>query len=145
RDPPNVRRAPAEVDLRTMLLAGELDAAIVDPVPADDGTPQVVPDPTRVFADWRRRRHATSINHVVVVKESLTRNEPDAVRDAFRLLLESRSLARAAVDMESIPVGLEAMRSSLQVAIDYAHRQRLLARPLTLADLVNDVTTALAQ
>jgi len=143
RDPPNVRRAQADADLRAMLLAGELDAAIVDPVPTDDGVGHVVPGVPRVFADWQRRRHATSINHLVVVKESLTKNEPEALRDAFRLLLESRSLARAAVDLESIPVGLEAMRPSLQVAIDYAHRQRLLARALTVDDLVNDVTAAI--
>jgi len=141
-DPPNVLRAQG-ADLRRVLLAGEIDAAIVDPVPADPGISSVVSDPARVFADWRRSRHATPLNHVVVVKESLTLSQPEAVRDTFRLLVESRSLAGTAVEMESIPVGLEAMRSSLQVAIEYAQGQHLLARKLTVDELVNDVTSAL--
>ena len=35
RDPPNVQRAPAGKDINAMLLAGELDAAILGAVPTD--------------------------------------------------------------------------------------------------------------
>jgi 4,5-dihydroxyphthalate decarboxylase len=42
RDPPNVERAPAGRDLMTMLLTGELDAAIVGGRAAS-ADPRVVP------------------------------------------------------------------------------------------------------
>ena len=139
-DPPNVRRAPAGSDLRAMLLAGDIDAAIVDPVPSDPGIVPVVPDAGRVFSEWRQRRQAVPINHVVVVNASLPREHPDLVAAVHQLFAESRRLAGSRVDPASIPIGLDAMRSSLEVAIEYAGAQHLLARPLEVDELVNEAS-----
>ena len=45
RDPPNVQRAPAGKDINAMLLAGELDAAILGAVPTDRRLKPVIADP----------------------------------------------------------------------------------------------------
>lgn len=42
------------------------------------------------------------------------------------------------------PLGVEANRRSLEVAIDYAHQQRLIPRRFEVDELFDDVTRALA-
>ena len=65
------------------------------------------------------------------------------MRELFRLFRESREQAAEAVDPASIPFGLEANRRSLEVAIAVADAEGLLARPLTVDDLVSDVVASL--
>src|SRR6185369_11579077 len=87
-DPPSVRAAPPGATLSGMLLAGEIDAAILGE-PVDD--PRIRPvfeDPKAAAADWQREHGgALQINHMVVVKEALAREHPDAVREVWRLLV----------------------------------------------------------
>lgn len=141
-DPPNVRRAPANSDLVTMLLEGAIDAAIVDPVPADPRIATVVPDPVSVYRDWQHESDARTLNHVVVVRESLADDEV-RMQELFRLFRESRGLAGTPIDPSLLPMGLDENRRSLEAAIAAAESQRLLAQPLALEDLVTDVLASL--
>ncbi len=141
-DPPTVRRAPSGADLMTMLRDGDIDAAIVDPVPAGPRFVPAVPDPEATVRAWRHRHGARTLNHVIVVRESLAQDD-EAVRELFRLFRDSRELAGTAADPLSTPLGLEANRRNLEVAIAVADAQGLLARPLTVGDLVTDVVASL--
>jgi 4,5-dihydroxyphthalate decarboxylase len=146
RDPPAVERAAAGKDMLAMLLAGELDAAVVaNPESADARLKTVFPDPAAAAQDWYRRKRAIQINHMVVVRESLSKSDPRAVQEVFRLLLESKRAAglpaAGAIDMQ--PFGVEANRRNLEVAIDYAHQQRLIPRRFEVDELFDDVTRAL--
>ena len=141
-DPPTVRRAPAGADVISMLRAGIVDAAIVDPVPADPRFASVVSDPEGACREWQNRHGARTLNHVITLRESLAHDE-DAMRELFRLFHESREMGGAAAESMSPPVGLEENRSSLEAAIAVAEAQGLLARPLTVDDLVTDVIAAL--
>lgn len=136
RDPPNVVRAPAGKELVAMLLAGEIDAAIVgDRTPADPRLKPLIPDPEKAARDWQRRYGAIHINHMVAARDSL----PAAtVREVYRLLAESR---KAAGDPPMNPFGVEANRRNLEVAIDFVHRQRLIPRRFTLDELFGGVFT----
>ncbi len=137
-DPPNVHRAAPGTDLIGMLLAGEIDAAILGGEPPPD--PRVVPlitDPEAAARAWREKHQAIQINHVVTVKDSLP---PDVVREVYRLLVESR---RAAGDADALPFGVDANRRNFEVAIDYVYRQRLIPRRFTVDELFDDVTRAL--
>src|SRR3954469_12018448 len=69
RDPPNVERAPAGKDIASMLLAGELDAAIMGEVPKDERFASVYSDPAAAAQEWRRKHGAIQINHMVVVRK----------------------------------------------------------------------------
>jgi 4,5-dihydroxyphthalate decarboxylase len=132
RDPPNVERAPAGKDMIAMLLAGELDAAIVaERALPDARLASVIADPAAADA-WRAKHGALQINHMVVVKESLARSDPDAVREVYRLLDESRTAAGAPA---LNPFGVEAIRRSLEVAIEQTWRQGLIARRYTVDEL----------
>ena len=141
-DPSNVRRAGAGSDLLTMLRDGVIDAAIIDPVPAGQRFAAVVADPEAVFRAWCERHSARTVNHVVVVREALADDEP-TMRELFGLFRESWNAAGAAIDLAATPLGLEANRRNLEVAIAVAEAEGLLARPLSVGELVTDVLASL--
>jgi 4,5-dihydroxyphthalate decarboxylase len=147
RDPPSVERAPEGKDLTGMLLAGELDAAIVGAVPTDPRLKPLIPDPAAAAQAWHRKNGALQINHMVVVKESLSKVNPRAVREIYRLLVASKEatdLPKAGV-LDTNPFGVEANRRNLEVAIDYVYRQRLIPRRFAVDELFDDVTRRLGE
>jgi len=130
RDPPNVVRAPAGKDVVGMLLAGEIDAAVVgDGKPADARIRPLIPDADAAARAWQRRKGVIQINHMVVVKDSVPRADAEEVS---RLLRDSID---AAGSPEMNPYGIEANRRNLEVAIDYVHRQRLIPRRFAVEEL----------
>ena len=109
RDPPSVERAPEGKDLIGMLLAGEIDAAIGgDRLPSDARIKTVIADPAAAARAWREKYQALQINHMVVVKESLDRSDPDAVREIYRMLAESKRAGGLPVagELDSNPFGV---------------------------------------
>ncbi|MET0681304.1 MAG: phosphate ABC transporter substrate-binding protein [Burkholderiales bacterium] len=148
RDPPNVERAPAGKELEKMLLAGELDAAILGAVPpADSPFKPLIPDPAAAARDWQHRHGAIQINHMVVVTAAIARARPDAVREAYRLLAESKRAAGLPRpgELETTPFGLKANRRNLEVAIECVYRQRLIPRRFAVDELFDDVTRTLGE
>jgi 4,5-dihydroxyphthalate decarboxylase len=131
RDPPNVERAPAGKEISAMLLAGELDAAIVGELPPKDSPLQpLIPDVEAAAADWRRRTGAgLQINHMVVVKDSVDKPTADAV---YRLLEESR---QAAGSPQLNPFGIEPNRRNLEAGIDCVYRQGMIPRRFSVEEL----------
>ena len=146
REPANAERAPADRTPLDMLLDGELDAAILaDAKLPDERLARLFADPAAEDAAWRARHGgAMMVNHMVVVTERLVREDPDAVREVWRMLKESRARAGLPIGADDPnPYGAAPNRRNFQIAIDYATRQGLLARPLTVDDLYDDVTRAL--
>jgi 4,5-dihydroxyphthalate decarboxylase len=127
RDPPNVERAPPGKEIVPMLLAGELDAAILGEIPKDARLKPLIPDPEAAAAAWRARNGAIQINHMVVVRRGL----PDA-NAVYQLLLESRKRA-GKVDLN--PFGIEENRRNLEVAVDCFYRQGLIPRRFEVDEL----------
>lgn len=147
REPANAERAPEGATPVQMLLDGTLDAAILADAKLPDGRlARVFADPAGEDAAWRRRHGgAMMVNHMVVVTERLCREDPDAVREVWRMLAESRRRAGlpAGGPDDPNPYGAAANRRNLEIAIDYATRQGLLARPLAVDDLYDEVTRGL--
>jgi 4,5-dihydroxyphthalate decarboxylase len=145
RDPPNVLRAPEGKELTAMLLAGEIDAAILPAVPTDPRLKPLIPDPAAAAEAWRRKYGAIQINHMVAVKDSLSRSHPDAVREIYRMLVESKKAAKlpGAGGLDTNPFGLEANRRNLEVVIDTVHRQGMIPRRFGVDELFDDVTRRL--
>lgn len=130
RDPPNVERAPAGKSLIEMLLAGELDAAIVgDGRPADPRIVPVIADAEAAARTWQRRTGAIQINHMVVVKDSVAPEDADEVSRLLGASIE------AAGNPAMTPFGIDANRRNLEVAIDYVARQRLIPRRYSVDEL----------
>jgi 4,5-dihydroxyphthalate decarboxylase len=129
RDPPNVERAPAGKEILAMLHAGELDAAILGAIPKEENIRPLIRDPEAAGKRWAEKHGAIQLNHLVVVRNSVSRDMADEV---YRLLVESKE---AAGNPPMLPHGLEANRRNLQVAIDCAYRQALIPRRFTVDEV----------
>lgn len=130
RDPPNVVRAPAGEDLAGMLFAGRIDAAVTGDAPMDDPRiAAVIPDAEAAAKAWRARHGAIHINHMVAVKDTVSRAQAGAL---LGLLGESFA---AAGNPELCPFGPEANRRNLEVAVDFVHRQGLIPRRYEVEEL----------
>ena len=64
------------------------------------------------------------------------------VREIYRMVVESRQLAEG-VPSVFPPIGLQANRKGIQLAIDWALDQKIIPRRLTVDELFDDVTGSL--
>jgi 4,5-dihydroxyphthalate decarboxylase len=78
-----------------------------------------------------------------VVREELSRERPDIVRDIFRMIVESRGLAAESAATTLPPFGLEANRKGLELAIEWSYEQKIIPRQLSVDELFDDTTAAL--
>jgi 4,5-dihydroxyphthalate decarboxylase len=140
QDPPWVQRAPEGKQLDQMLRDGEIDAAIFGRE-SPEGLAPLIPDTNDAAREWAERHGGIPINHMMVVKESITQSHPEVVREVFRLLKESA--AKSPKHDGSIRFGVEAVRKALETIIDYSFRQRLIPRRFEVDELFNDVTRML--
>ena len=129
RDPPNVQRAPAGKDINAMLLAGELDAAVLGAIPTDGRLQPVIRDPEAAGRKWGEKHGAIQLNHLVGVKNTVSKATADEV---YGLLLESK---QAAGNPPMLPHGLDANRRNLEVAIDCAYQQKMIPRRFAVDEL----------
>jgi 4,5-dihydroxyphthalate decarboxylase len=145
RDPAIVKRAPAGRDLTQMLLDGEVDAGIVGDKLPDGKLKHLIPDPEAAARQWAERHHGVPINHMLVVRQDLSRSRPDVVKDIFRQLHDSKRAAGLpdAGELDPYRFGVEACRPILEIIIDFCHRQDLIPRRLSVDELFDDTTRAL--
>ena len=144
RDPPNCVPLPKGSDIGQMMLDGELAATLqgID-LPKDPRVERLVPDPFNAAKKWYERVGVVPINHVLVVHRDISKNRPDVVREIYRMIQESRALTEGGVPDPFPPLGVEANRKGLQLAIDWAYEQKIIPRLLTVDELFDDVTGAL--
>ncbi len=140
QDPAWVRRAPEGKELEQMLMDGELDAAIFGRE-NPEGLMPLIPNAEGAADAWAQRHGGIPINHMMVVKESVTQSRPDVVREVYRLLQESGNAAPS--KKNGIRFGVEAVRGSLETIIRYSERQGLIPRRFEIDELFNDVTRSL--
>jgi 4,5-dihydroxyphthalate decarboxylase len=134
------RAAPGK-NILQMLLDGELDAVLGET--SDD--PRLKPlfgDVKAEEKNWFAKHGAVPVNHFVVVSGALATSDPQAVREVFRLLAASKQAVSQA-DPDPFPFGVEEIRPSLELIIDYAAQQRLIPRAFRVDELFDDVTRAL--
>lgn len=147
RDPPNCQRSTSGKKLLQMLLDGDVDAAVLS---GDDlKHPKVkplIPDPAAAGIAWHAKYGALMVNHIMVVKSELSKSDPDAVREVYRLVKESRQASTEAPPKDGIdkrPIGYAANQRNFEVAAQYAWRQRITAKELKLEDLFDATTRTL--
>jgi 4,5-dihydroxyphthalate decarboxylase len=137
-DPPNVVRGQ---NLQSMLLAGEIDAAIAlgGLNPATVRT--VIPDADAAATAWYRRTGAYPVNHVVCVRTDLV---PSLGAELMRLFREAKAAARAPsaearfasiVGGDPLPYGLAANRPGIELCLRYTAEQGLVPRVYTPEEL----------
>jgi 4,5-dihydroxyphthalate decarboxylase len=140
QDPANCTRLPAGSDLAEMLYNGDIAAALMgNEMPKDPRVATLIPNAMEEGARWSEREGYIPINHMFVVHKDVARDNPDAVREIFRMLVESRAAAPEAVTAKLPPVGIEANRKGIQAAIDLALEQKIIPRHLSVDELFDGV------
>ena len=143
-DPANCERLPKGSDIGQMMLDGQLIATLQgNDLPTDPRVATLVPDAKDAAKAWFEREGVVPINHMFVVHERLVKERPDVVRAIFRMIVESRNLTEGGVPKIYPPVGLEANRKGIQLAIDWAFEQKIIPNKLSVDELFDDTTAAL--
>lgn len=163
-EPPNVARAPKGAKLKDMLLAGEIDAWIAgrDAPPIPEFRP-VLENAEEAGFEWFDRVNAFPVNHMVTLTRAVVDEHPWLPAELFALLkrakeryVEELRNKKDATDPEEIfrqtllrkgidplPFGVEALRRSLEIVIDYALRQQLIPRKYEVDELFDARTVSL--
>lgn len=131
------KRAPAGQQIIQMLRDGELDAVLGEKSDHPELKP-LFPDVAGEEKAWFAKHGVLPVNHMVVVKQELSDNHPDAVREVHRLLQEAANGSPAAPHFTA-----SEMRRSLEMIILYAAQQGLIPRALAVEELFDDVTRPL--
>jgi 4,5-dihydroxyphthalate decarboxylase len=144
-DPDIVKRAPAGKELVRMLLDGEIAAGIVGDKLPDARLKHLIPNAEAAAQRWAERHHGVPINHMLVVREELSRSRPDAVKEIFRLLRESKRAAGLpdGAPLDAYRFGIESCRPILETIIDFCHAQKLIPRRISVDELFDDTTRVL--
>ncbi|MDH1702239.1 phosphate ABC transporter substrate-binding protein [Comamonas terrigena] len=144
KDPENCVRLPAGASIPDMMMKGELAAALLgEDMPKDPRVRTLVPDAQNAAKTWFQREGVVPINHMFVVHKEVSKKHPDVVREIYRMLAESRALTEGGVPAVFPPMGLEANRKGLQLAIDWALDQKIIPHKLSVDELFDDVTGSL--
>jgi 4,5-dihydroxyphthalate decarboxylase len=141
-DPPTAVRAPAGKSMVQMLMDGEIDAGVVGgPDLKDSRLQPVIANPNDAAQAWCKKHNALPINHMLVVKDSLAETHPNAVKEVFRLVRESkRAMSTTASEFDPLQFGLASIRRSLELIIRYSTQQGLISQQIPVDDLFNDMT-----
>jgi 4,5-dihydroxyphthalate decarboxylase len=146
KDPAFVSRAPEGKALTQMLLDGELDAAIVGDKLPDPRLAPLIPDADAVARKWAQTHGGVPVNHMMVVRDTISKSRPDVVNEIYRMLRDSRCAVEPPPDnsvLDPWRFGVEANRRSLEIIIDYSFRQKLIPRLFSVDELFDDHTRAL--
>jgi 4,5-dihydroxyphthalate decarboxylase len=122
-----------------VLLDGELDAVLGEKSEHPDLRP-LFPDAGREEQVWFAKHDVMPINHMVVVRQDLSKNHPDIVREVHRLLSESAIGAADAPRFDP-----DEMHRSLKLIIDYSAQHGLIPRAFAVEELFDDVTRPLLE
>ncbi len=144
QDPENCVRMPAGSNIPQMMLDGELDAALLgEDMPKDPRVRTLVPDAHNAAKTWFGRAGFVPINHMFVVHQDISKKHPEVVREIYRMIAESRAQTSGGAPAVFPPLGMEANRKGLQIAIDWALDQKIIPRRLSVDELFDDVTGSL--
>jgi 4,5-dihydroxyphthalate decarboxylase len=147
KDPKNVQRAPEGATIRQMLQDGAIDAAILGDVTEEGPIRHLIRDHEEAGRAWARRHGGVPVNHMAVMRESIVRARPDAVREVYRVLKESRAAATGIATGAEDPLrfGINAVRASVEQLAAYAVQQKLIPRAYKAEELFEDALRILGR
>ncbi len=163
-EPPNIVRAPKGRKLEDMLLEGEIDAWIAGrDAPKLPEVRPVLEGADAAAVAWFDRLRAFPINHMLTLSTAIVDAHPWLPGELFDLLKRGKEgylaelgakesaqgdeafrlqLLKRGID--PLPFGVQALRTSLDVVIDYAFAQQLIPRRYAVDELFDPRTRSLA-
>lgn len=158
--PGNVVPLEAGCKMEDMLASGDLPAAIGVSSDHPDVKP-LIPNATEIGLEALRTSGHYPINHLVVVRNDVLKENPDVAVAVFNAFAEAKRLyleQLKAGDIENptsidrlhtqvmevigdpLPYGIEPNRKVLEELIDHATRQKILRKPVQLHDVFAEAT-----
>lgn len=133
KDPPFTETRGKDRSLPDLLLAGEIDAAILgNDLPNDPAFSPVFADPAAAAAAWFERTGIVPVNHVLVARRDVAERRGDALR----ALMAALRANKPAPSPDLRPMGEAALRRPLAAVLDACQAQRLLPRTLSLEEVL---------
>lgn len=130
-DPPSAHRAADGKTLAGMLRSGEIDAAAgLEPAEYPD-LRTLMPDAQELEADWLRQTGIRPINHTLVVRADLLRDNPWLADELYRMV----GAAKRRAGTEAPADGLNVNRGALTLLARYAFEQHITPRTLSAEEL----------
>ncbi len=136
-DPDFVDHGIGDVALTDLLREGRLDAAIFgNDLPEGEEFVPVVKDAQDRDRAWRVKHGFMPINHMVAASRSAVEQKPEAIREAYGLLLRADEQAQREGQRTPPPVfGFDRLREPVAFTIDMRLEQGLLPRRLTVDEV----------
>jgi 4,5-dihydroxyphthalate decarboxylase len=135
REPSFVKRVPGK-KLIDMLMKGEVDAAILgNDLPDDPRLRAVIPNAAEAGPTWHRATGLIPINHMFVATTKLASERPDLVFETYELIRQAKQAAAPAKGPDLRPIGIEAIRPSLELVIQLAAEQQIIPKRFEVDEL----------
>jgi 4,5-dihydroxyphthalate decarboxylase len=136
-DPAFVEHTNNSKSLPDMLRDGDIDAAILgNDLPDGDEFARVIPDAAARDLNWWRQHGFMPINHMMVASRDLARRNPEALREAYRLLKQAHELTAVPDDRpRKVQFGFAALREPVRWIVAACMEQQLLPRRLDFDEL----------
>lgn len=136
REPPFVERAAPGKKLIDMLIKGEVDAAILgNDLPDDPRLRPVIPNAVEAGPAWQKKTGLIPINHMFVATAQLAKSRPDLVMETFNLFQRSKEASGPAKGPDMRPIGIEAIRPSLELVVQLAAEQQIIPTAYAIDEL----------
>lgn len=144
-DPPFVMNVGKAKSLPDMLRDGDIDAAILGrDLPKGEEFVPVISDAAARDQAWWQRHGFMPINHMMVVSREAISRDPGAVQAAYALLGAAYALNPVPEGTpNALRYGFESLREPIRWIIDACLEQGLLARRLSLDEVLGPATDLL--
>ena len=122
--------------LINMLMNGEVDAAILgNDLPDDPRILPVIPNAAEAGPAWHKATGLIPINHMFVATTKLAQERPDLVLEAYDMFKRAKEMAGVPKGADMRPIGIEAIRPSLELVIQLAAEQQIIPKTFTVDEL----------
>ncbi|MEU4657744.1 hypothetical protein AB0G32_28065 [Streptomyces sp. NPDC023723] len=139
-NPPNVERSKAE-RVADLLRSHDVSAAVLGPKAIGGqgaGLVPLVADAEQAGQAWIERHGTIPANHLLVVRDDVLRDSPDAVRAVYRAL--AQAIADTAGERDDSPAGRAVtagwslrLTACVEIAAQYAREQGLIGQGVDVA------------
>ena len=144
-EPGFVSRAPEGMKMLSMLMEGQLDAAIFgNDLPKNPGIMPIIPDAKKAGEAWYSKHKFVPVNHVVVMSRKVVEQNPQAAGAVYELLKRGKASVQT-TEPDRFPFGIEALRHPLEVTLGYCYRQHLLPRKLSVDEILDECLEVLGE
>lgn len=138
KEPSFVSRAPEGTKMLSMLMEGQLDAAIFgNDLPKNPGIMPLIPYAKKAGEAWYAKHKFVPVNHIVVMNRKVVDQNPQSAGAVYELLKRGQASVQTN-EPDRFPFGIEALRHPLEVTLDYCDSQQLLPRKLTVNEILDE-------